>query len=249
MKLKDLPISLSAIDEERFGIKTAKVENVELHDIPDIMRFCEENEVRLLLARCPTNDLPAVQELERKGFLLMDTLIYYSCNLRENPPPAYISEIRIRSFIPGEEEIIKAIAAEAFDGYLGHYHADSRLDKTKCNETYADWAYKSCLHKEVADQVFVAELKDKVIGFGTVRGNSSDEGQVILFGILKAYQGMGIYRMILMNCMRWCIDRNMEKIITSTQITNLAVQKVWIRLGFEPSRSYYTFHKWFAEYS
>jgi len=41
MKLKDLPISLSAIDEERFGIKTAKVENVELHDISNIMRFCE----------------------------------------------------------------------------------------------------------------------------------------------------------------------------------------------------------------
>ena len=99
MKLKDLPIFLSAIDEERFGIKTAKVEKVELQDIPNVLRFCEENNVRLLLARCPTSDLPAVQELERKGFLLMDTLIYYSCNLRENPPPEYVSEIRIRSFM------------------------------------------------------------------------------------------------------------------------------------------------------
>jgi hypothetical protein len=33
--------------------------------------------------------------------------------------------------------------------------------------------------------------------------------------------------------------------LISTQITNVAVQKVWTRLGFEPSRSYYTFHKWF----
>ena len=91
MKSKDLPIFLSAIDEERFGIKTAKVEKVELHDIPNIMRFCKENKVSLLLARCPTGDLPAVQELERNGFLLMDTLIYYSCNLRGNPPPEYVS--------------------------------------------------------------------------------------------------------------------------------------------------------------
>ena len=33
--------------------------------------------------------------------------------------------------------------------------------------------------------------------------------------------------------------------VLSTQVTNLAVQKVWSRLGFEPSRSYYTFHLWF----
>ncbi|MGD0169912.1 MAG: GNAT family N-acetyltransferase [Smithella sp.] len=249
MKLKDLPISLSAIDAERFGIKTAKVENIELHDIPNVMRFCEENDVRLLLTRCPTSDLPAVQELERKGFLLMDTLIYYLCNLRENPPPEYVSEIRIRSFIPGEEKIIKAIAAEAFDGYLGHYHSDSRLDKTKCNETYADWAYKSCLRKEVAVQVFVAELKENIIGFGTVRENSPDEGQGILFGVLKPYQGMGIYRMIMTNYMKWCVERNIGTIIISTQIANLASQKVWIRLGFDPGCSYYTFHKWFAENS
>ncbi|MGP8155098.1 MAG: GNAT family N-acetyltransferase [Smithella sp.] len=247
MKLKDLPIFLSAIDEERFGIKTAKVEKMELQDIPNVLRFCEEDNVRLLLARCPASDLPAVHEMERKGFLLMDTLIYYSCNLRENPPPEYISEIKIRPFRTGEEKIIKSIAADAFDGYLGHYHADSRLDKVKCNETYADWAYKSCLYKEVADQVYVAELKDKIIGFGTVRENSPDEGQVILFGVLKPCQGMGIYRMILIDCMKWCIDRNIGTIITATQITNLAVQKVWIRLGFEQSRSYYTFHKWFAE--
>lgn len=247
MNLNDVPISLSAIDEERFGIKTAKVEKMGLQDIPDVMRFCEEYKVRLLLARCPTNDLPTVQELERKGFLLMDTLIYYSCNLRKNSPPEYVSEIKIRPFKPGEEKIIKSIAAEAFNSYIGHYHADSRLDKTKCNETYADWAYKSCLHKEVADQVFVAELKEKVIGFGTVRANSSDEGQYILAGILKPYQGMGTYRMILINCMKWCIARNIGTIITATQITNMAVQKVWIRLGFDPSLSYYTFHKWFTE--
>jgi GNAT superfamily N-acetyltransferase len=247
MKKSTVPIYISEIDEKRFGIKVAKTDNMALYDIPSIMRFCKEHKIRLLIARCSTGDLPLVQELEKKGCLLMDTLIYYSCNLRKNPPPEYASEIKIRPFKFGEEEIIKSIAAEAFDGYRGHYHADSRLDKDKCNETYVDWAYRSCFHKEVADQVFVADLKEKVIGFGTVRINSPDEGHYIIAGVLKPYQGMGTYRMILMNCMRWCMERNVGAIITATQITNLAVQKVWIRLGFEPSHSYYTFHKWFEE--
>lgn len=247
MKKNTVPIYISEIDEKRFGIKVAKTDNMALHDIPSIMSFCKENKVRLLLARCSTRELPLVQALENKGFLLMDTLLYYFCNLRKNPPPEYASEIKIRPCKFGEEEIIKSIAAEAFDGYRGHYHADSMLNKKKSNEVYADWAYRSCLHTEKDSQVFVAELKDKIIGFGVVRINSPDEGQGLLFGVLKKYQGRGAYRMIIINCMRWCLDRNIEKITIATQITNIASQKVWIRLGFEPSHSYYTFHKWFEE--
>lgn len=47
--------------------------------------------------------------------------------------------------------------------------------------------------------------------------------------------------------MQWCLDNSMKEMVVSTQITNLAVQKVWVRLGFEPYRFYYTFHKWFDE--
>jgi hypothetical protein len=36
----------------------------------------------------------------------------------------------------------------------------------------------------------------------------------------------------------------MARMVVSTQITNLAVQKVWVRQGFELTGSYYTFHLW-----
>ncbi len=245
MSTEDLRISISRIDEERFRIKIAKAEGLTIENIPDALKFCKNNMVRMLITRCPTHDLSVVQEIEHGGFLLMDTLIYYSCNLRKNPLPEYTSEIQIRPFKLGEENIVKSIASEAFNGYLGHYHADAGLEKVKCDEVYTDWAYKSCHSKEVADEVFIAEMKGKVIGFGTVRASSADEGQYILAGVLRPYQGLGIYRMILINCMRWCVERGIGSIITATQITNLSVQKVWIRLGFEPVCSYYTFHKWF----
>jgi GNAT superfamily N-acetyltransferase len=239
-------VSLSGLEEERFGVKTAKADEVRLEDIPGVLAFCREHGVEMLIARCPTHDLPAVQEMERQGFLLMDTLIYYSCDLGRHRPVERDSDILIRPFRKGEEDVIRTIAAEAFEGYLGHYHADARLDRGKCMDTYVDWAYRSCFHREVASEVFVGEYGGEVIAFGTVRENSPDEGQYILAGVLKPYQGMGTYRMILQRCMRWCIERDIGSIITATQVTNLAVQKVWIRLGFEPVRSYYTFHKWFT---
>lgn len=243
--MKGTQAALSPIDEERFGVKTAKAEISDGSVVSDVIKFCTDNGVQLLIVRCPTSDLVSVQKLERQGCLLMDTLIYYGCNLRGNPPPDHVSEILVRSFKKGDEADVRRVAAQAFDGYYGHYHADSRLDRAKCNETYVDWASKSCLDKRAADQVFIAEHKGEVVGFGTMKANSPDEGQYILGGILPLYQGRGVNRMILINCMSWCIDRGIGSMITATQITNLAAQKVWIRLSFEPGRSYYTFHKWF----
>ena len=65
MKKKGVPIFLSAVDEERFGIRTAKAGKIELDDISAIMEYCKKNKVRLLLARCCASEMKAVQELER----------------------------------------------------------------------------------------------------------------------------------------------------------------------------------------
>ena len=45
--------------------------------------------------------------------------------------------------------------------------------------------------------------------------------------------------------MHWCADVQAQEMIVSTQVINVAVQKVWGRLGFEPRNYIYTFHKWF----
>lgn len=244
--MNDQLISLSAIDEERFGVRTAKAFGLIMNDLQEVLSFCEMNKVQLLIARCPTTELHLVQEMEHQGFLLMDTLLCYACDLRQNPPPEYVSELTIRPFRKGEEQIIQTIAGDAFAGYLGHYHADSRLDKAKCDEVYVDWSYRSCISRDVADEVFVAEQGGRLIGYGTVRAKNPEQGQYIIGGILKEYQGMGAIRLIVLNCMRWCIERNIRTMTTETQVTNTASQKVWIRLGFEQNHSYYTFHKWFS---
>ncbi len=238
-------VSLSAMDEERFGIKTAKTTDFNSDRIPLILEYCEENMVELLIARCDTSDFKVVHELERLGFLLMDTLIYFSCDLTRKEIPVDDREFQVRAFRPGEEQTVKSIAGRSFHGYLSHYHADSRLDKRMSDEVYADWAYKSCLSRKVTEQVLVAESGNEIIGFGTMRINDHREGEGLLFGVAPPYQGRGAYRSIMVNCMRWCVTRDLGKMTISTQITNLVSQHTWIRLGFVPFYSCYTFHKWF----
>jgi len=238
-------VYLSAIDEERFGIRVARASEVTLEDLPSIMHFCRANSVVLLIARCLASELRAAQAMEREGFALMDTLVYYERDLVNKTIPSDTGEILIRPIQLGEEHKVKAVAAESFRGYFGHYHADERLDRTKCDEAYMSWAFLSCVSRDVADEVLVAELDGSIVGFATLRLNSKEKGEGVLFGVAPSSQGQNIFRSLIIHGMEWCLSRGSTRMVYSTQITNIAVQKVLTRVGFEHSHAYYTFHKWF----
>jgi GNAT superfamily N-acetyltransferase len=240
-------VELSPIDEERFGIRTARALVSNLKELRSAEEFCRANDVRLLIARCPVSEAQTAQEMEREGFLLMDTLVYYARDLKRTPFPTDEPKASIRLIRPGEEEAIKTVANEAFQDYRSHYHSDDRLDRAKCNEVYPSWAYRSCVSREAADDILVAELDGCVMGFATLQLNSPQEGEGVLFGISPSAQGHGIYRSFMIRGMDWCLSKGVTRMVVSTQITNIAVQKVWVRLGFELNRAQYTFHKWFDD--
>ena len=245
MRFNEPIVYVSDIDEDRFGIKIAKALRVTLENLPEIMGFCRSNNVIMLIARCSTNDFPALHSMEREGFCLMDTLLYYSVDLKNVPNLVNTGEVSIRNVQSGEEDKVKAIADEAFRGYFGHYHADERLDNAKCDEVYVSWAVYSCISHDFADEVLVAELNGRVVGFATLRINSPDESEGVLFCVDSSAQRMGIYRSFMIQGMRWSVSKGMKSMVVSTQLINTRVQKVWTRLGFEIRDSYYTLHKWF----
>ncbi len=240
-------VHISAIDEERFGIRSARASGITLNTLGPVIDFCRDNGVVFLIARCSASEIHTVQAMEREGFRLMDTLIYYARDLVKKEIPSDSAGVSIRPIEPGEEEKVKAVAARSFGNYFGHYHADERLDGDKCDEAYQSWALRSCISRDVAEEVLVATLENRIVGFATLRLNTSEEGEGVLFGVDPSAQGQGIYRSFMINAMRWCLSKERIRMVVSTQITNIAVQKVWTRLGFEPSHAIYTFHKWFDD--
>jgi GNAT superfamily N-acetyltransferase len=237
-------VAFSDVDSERFGVRVARA-HVVRENLPQVLEFCAAEQINLLIARCATKELRIAQEMEGLGFLLMDTLVYYSFDLMKRAIPEDSPRANVRKFVLDDKSKIEMVAAAAFEGYFGHYHADTRLDRSKCDEGYVSWAVRSCTSKQVASEVLVAELDNNVIGFATLRLNTAEEGEGVLFGVAPEEQGIGIYRSFMVNGMQWCKEQQAKRMVVSTQITNVAVQKVWSRVGFEPADSYYTFHKWF----
>jgi GNAT superfamily N-acetyltransferase len=238
-------ITLSAIDEERFGIRTARASNVTVEGLSGVLDFCQTNKVILLIARCSTSDTQAAQAMERHGFLLMDTLIYYERVLAKPPAPTYTGPVVVRPLQPEDKKDIIRIAGDSFRKYIGHYHADRRLDRTKCDEAYKSWAARSCGSSTIADEVLVAELNGTIEGFLTLRFTNPQVGEGALFAVAPAAQGLGIGQALMIHAMQWFHSRNTDRMLISTQIINIAAQKSWTRVGFEMSHACYTFHKWF----
>jgi GNAT superfamily N-acetyltransferase len=248
--MNETTVQLSALEQERFGIKTARAVLAAPEDIADVLAFCSTHDVALLIARCAAEALSTVQQMEQQGFLLMDTLLYYARPLGtvplpqlEDSGPACIRPLRPDD--PADMQQVRQAATEAFRGYDGHYHADSRLLPAHCDEVYVSWAVRACQDAAVADAVLLAERDGQVVGFGVLQRADAESGDGRLYGILPAARGRGIYRALMLHSLHWCQAQGFRRMLYSTQLTNIAAQKVCVRLGFELSHAYYTFHRWF----
>lgn len=244
-----MKIALSPLEAGRFGIVSARASDVKLDDILDMLTYCKANDVKFLIARCNAAEIWACHGMELNGFQLMDTQTCYVHNLKQIPYDERKDKIIIRSLdmtLPEDKEV-QRIARIGFNNYTGHYHADPNLDIGHCNRIYEDWGYRVCHDKAAADKVFVADDNSKVVGFIALRLNNEKDGEGVLSSILPEYQGKGIYRSFIIKALNWIKEQGRERMIMSTQMTSIAVQKVWVRLGFEPSmdNAFYTFHKWF----
>jgi GNAT superfamily N-acetyltransferase len=237
-------IALSPLDQERFGIVIARDDHVTRASLGATLEFCRAHRVRMLIARCPSDEIGAAQELERAGGHLMDTLVRYERALGRDLALEHACGVPVRPFRPDDEASVRRVAEESFHDYAGHYHADPMLDRARVAEVYPSWATRSCQSRAVAGQVLIADDGD-VAGFATLRLNDPSEGEGVLFAVAPRARGLGIYRAFMIESMHWCRDSGAARMVVSTQLTNLVVQKVWIALGFAPDRSFYTFHVWF----
>jgi GNAT superfamily N-acetyltransferase len=236
--------ALSAIDTSRFGVRVAKSAPSSPQEWRAALDFCAREAVELLIARIDASDLALARRIETDGARLTDGLVRFR-STRLAPGAKGGGALPVRTANPAEAPLVRDLARRSFAGYMGHYHADLRLDRAACDETYADWAYRACADPAVADAVLVAEDAGKLVGFGALRMTAPDEADGMLFGVDPVARGRGVYRALLEAFIAWSAQRGARSATYSTQLANAAAQRAIARAGFEPDRTFLTFHKWF----
>jgi ribosomal protein S18 acetylase RimI-like enzyme len=232
-------------DTDRFGKRIYRAEVRELYEVGRLLAECAAAGAELLMVRCSAQRLDLAQELERAGAVLTDTLVYFQASTAGRPAVAAPAGLEVRSFEADDWPALEGAARSAFEHFGGHYHADSRLDANQATEGYVDWFRRSITDRDF--RVLVAARAGLPLGFLTLRRAALERpAEIVLNAVSPAAQRQGVYDALVKAALVDCRSHDEARVITSTQLANVAPQKVWIRNGFEPFQAQYTFHHWFV---
>ncbi|MFV0359659.1 GNAT family N-acetyltransferase [Tropicimonas sp.] len=243
-----MTLAIDELETRRFGIRCARFDGLDSRfpDLAETERQARAQGVRLVTVRVDVAALPRVHALEGAGYRLMDTLVYYGRSLSPLPETPPLPEgVSLRPAVPEDATEVAQVAAAAFRGYLGHYHADPRLDNAAADAAYVQWAQTGTATAGSQNPVLLALTGGRVSGFLSLRLNTPQEAEIVLNGVHPDRQRGGLYSALLHAAMGLAAGLGAGEMIVSTQINNYAVQKVWSRAGLVHRQSRYTFHRWY----
>lgn len=238
---------LSELDTKRFGLKVARIENFQ-GDPTKIISDLKKQGVKLIIARVNTDDITTINVLENMGFEHKDSQLKYFLPLinKEKENLGNNKYFKIRTVEKKDVDELTVIAKEAFYNH-GHYFADPKLDREKCIEIYMDWTRRCCLDKNFADIVFVAENYNDIMGFLSYKifyKKNSYYAKTGLGAIREKYRRKGIYTGILKYGTNWAIQSNLDREEHFVPVTNIAINNLFVKLGFKLKGSFVTLHNW-----
>lgn len=239
-----MPITFNALETDCFGIRCARVDDAHA-PLAAINAAARADAIDYLSVRVSTDDIARVQALEDDGYRLMDTLVYYRAPLSmppiSSPNPKGVD---IRFANADDAEAVSAVAANAFEGFFGHFHADARLSRQASDAVYSDWA-KSCVMTQTATlPTLIAHSSGQIIGFLASRQTDDVCADIMLNAVVREMQGRGVYGALLDHAMHQIAAARYQEVTISTQINNIPVQRASAKRGFRMQKSYYTLHKW-----
>ncbi|MGZ3771516.1 MAG: GNAT family N-acetyltransferase [Bdellovibrio sp.] len=230
----------SPLESQRFNVKAGKIKVSSPKDVTPIVVDAKGQGYQFLSCRVPTTDVFLFQELEKNGFFLTDTLIYYKRSTKDLKNE---SEWRSGIHEPNFADEISSVAEKAFEGYPSHYAMDLKLNQQAVGEIYKDWAKRSCLDRSMATDVLAKFEENKIISFVSLKSHK-DYADVMLAAVHPKHQGKGLLQELLSASVNWAAKMGHKEIFYSTQIQNIAAQKSLVRQKWEPSHSFYTLHCW-----
>lgn len=240
-----MSIVINQLETERFGVICAREEFLN-SNLEDINKAAYKKAVSMVSMRVDVADIDRIHALEKDGYHLMDTLVYYGGSLENlQGLTTLLDGMVVRRASVSDKDAVSGVAQKVFRNYFGHYHADPRFDNDAADQAYVQWAENSISNVSDNTPVLIAEIKRQVVGFLTMRLNTPEEGEIVLNGVHPDHQCRGIYSSLFERSKYTLAEIGAKRAIISTQINNYAVQKVWARSGLVHEKSYYTFHKWY----
>jgi ribosomal protein S18 acetylase RimI-like enzyme len=136
---------------------------------------------------------------------------------------------------------VRQIVRASFLDYGNHYTANPLLDHSAALAGYEDWAVRTL--RETPGNVLVMTDLGEPVGLATLEpGDDGRHLEILLAGLIPAAQGRRLYGALLDACESVAAARGAGRVVISTQVHNLRVQRAWARQGLRPFGAIETVH-------
>ena len=235
----------SAPDSARFGLRVFRGRG-ERVDERKLFQEIVATDADLIIVRSPAGASSAMNRLARYGLhpIHADTLVYYGMSLADHEsPPLRNTDLCFSEATDQDMDALQLLVARTFEGYVSHYHANPLLDREKILAGYAEWACGYLASEQPGRITWVAKRNDTLVAFACCSHDAvGDDCEGVLYGVDPAHSGGGLYGDLIRFTQAQFRARGFRRMNVSTQVWNLAVQKVWAREGFFLCKAWDTYH-------
>jgi ribosomal protein S18 acetylase RimI-like enzyme len=221
--------------------------------IDELTRSLAKRGTQCVVCKVQSDELAVAHGLEQRGFLLMDTLLDLVFDFSRTPMeeidlPRRDRQLKIRRTKAADLPELMAINERAFADYFGRYHADPQMPPGTATNIYTEWV-RSGFHGW-ADWILVAEVDDKIAGYGLWRKaleaeekNSLRVARCDLLTTDPEFRGRSLGTALMIDGMGIARDFA-QHLIASVHVSNYPIQRTLQKVGWRICGARHSFHKW-----
>ena len=221
------------------------------HRLETVLKACiadaEDHGVQFLSVRLPENAIAALHAVEAVRFRIIESFLTFGRKTDDEIPVNGAPDCHIRLAQPvensrnGDEmETVASIGYRAFQSF--RLRVDPQIPESRARHSRREWVRNG--FKGRAEAIYVAESKNRIVGFALLRSKIGTEtvGEIELIAVDPTFHGRGIGKALVAEAIRHYQGKTSE-IQVGTQAKNLQAIGLYTRMGFSVVRSELSFHR------
>jgi len=163
------------------------------------------------------------------------TLIYWGIDLNtvNESVSEVVSSSGIKIGLLKDGQGLDALLNKAFEGYQSHYSSNARLPSDTTLVAYRSMINQVGTASNVRG-LGVTNVDGEIVGFGMHKVEQPTVSEFQLAAVLPSARGRGFYEVITRAICADAKELGCDQLVSSTQASNTAGQRVWARVGLRP---------------
>jgi len=241
------PLTYLPWDSAHFGLRIARstLRQFDSGAYPKLEKACMDLDLDCLYFLADAADHATISALLKCGFDFVDIRLTLEARVGAIPSARAQDGLLLRSGLASDLEALLPIAGGSYG--QSRFFVDTRFGRERASLMYEIWLEKS-LTSDFADNVVVAEILGRAVGFITIHLNKPPgEGNIGLVGVAESARGKGCASGMLHQASRWLSAHGLDRLNVVTQGSNVSAQRLYQRSGFVSRSVEIWFHKWFEK--